>query len=245
MFSKHRNAQKSLQKVAFWSELGPTNQAAILGAVTAPIAAAATQAGVDGLRGMLQSRNKAKAYQNMVSNNPHLKSYDSNTSQMYFNSLHRVNPHLAQDPLAAGSFVHERHMMSTPGREHGGMIAGLGDASKIRGPQARPSPFTDAAAQIAKGVPAAIGAVHADKTMAGMKAQYEGDLAAQKNLVRGLRMRDEPGGSAMSDYNKAQAVSGSGDGRRLTGSYFQNDRSMGPRTNKVASFNKLASTLLG
>lgn len=59
-----------------------------------------------GIDKVLESRNKAKAYKEMLESNPQLRKMDSNRVQAYFNSMYRVSPELAKDPYVAGAWVH-------------------------------------------------------------------------------------------------------------------------------------------
>lgn len=48
---------------------------------------------------------KARAYKNMVNENPSLQHVDPNVTQKAFNTLYRFNPEYAGDPMVAGTFV--------------------------------------------------------------------------------------------------------------------------------------------
>ena len=48
---------------------------------------------------------KARAYKEMVNENPSLQHVDPNVTQKAFNTLYRFNPEYAADPMVAGTFV--------------------------------------------------------------------------------------------------------------------------------------------
>jgi hypothetical protein len=66
--------------------------------------------------------NKSRAYKEMLEVNPHLQGGDAITVQRYFNTLHRMNPGFAEDPIIAGSFVSNQLGLHTPNRPHAGMF---------------------------------------------------------------------------------------------------------------------------
>jgi len=62
------------------------------------------------------SLGKAKAYKDMLDNNPQLgeEDIDARAVQMHFDTLYRFNPEYAQDPLVAGAYVQNAIEMARP-----------------------------------------------------------------------------------------------------------------------------------
>ena len=75
-------------------------------ALAAAVVAGAGAAAVKGYNLIRQKIEKAMAYRDMLENNPHLQNYDAKHVHAAFNTLHKLAPDLASDPLVAGSFVH-------------------------------------------------------------------------------------------------------------------------------------------
>lgn len=73
-------------------------------ALTALGAGAATL-GRHGARAVSDSINKSRSYKAMIQENPQLEQADPNQTEKVFNTLYRLNPHYAKDPLIAGTFV--------------------------------------------------------------------------------------------------------------------------------------------
>jgi len=83
-------------------------QAAIPALITAGAAAIATGAS-KGMGAITERFGKARDYKAMMQVHPGLADKDPGQTQLYYNSLRRMAPSLAKDPLVAGSFV--RNMM--------------------------------------------------------------------------------------------------------------------------------------
>lgn len=74
----------------------------------------ATAAGASALYDkMTAASRKAQAFKTMIGENPHLHDRDPVLVQRYFNTLHNLNPQLAQDPTVAASFVNNMVMTGT------------------------------------------------------------------------------------------------------------------------------------
>ena len=58
-----------------------------------------------GVQELSERYSKPREYQSMINANPTLKKLDSGQVQMVYNSLRRIAPSFAKDPLIAGSFV--------------------------------------------------------------------------------------------------------------------------------------------
>ena len=93
---KEANWMKEVGK----SALGLAGAAAIVG--TANLGMRAVE---DAYRSMSEGREKAKAFSEMLSVHKQLGQEDKRKVQQGFNTLWNFNPHAAQDPLLAGSFV--------------------------------------------------------------------------------------------------------------------------------------------
>lgn len=83
-------------------------QALLPAAITAGAAAIATGAS-KGVGAIQERFGKARDYKAMLQVHPSLADKDPGQTQLYYNSLRRMAPSLAKDPLVAGSFV--RNMM--------------------------------------------------------------------------------------------------------------------------------------
>lgn len=75
---------------------------AVIAAMTAQEAYNAVRSGVGSMR---DSQAKARAYKDMIRNNPQLQEEDARKVHQLFDTLHTFNPQYAQDPLVSGSFV--------------------------------------------------------------------------------------------------------------------------------------------
>ncbi len=89
-----------------------------VGSVAVPIATLMAQGISLAAQKMTEASRKAKAYKQMMQENPHLLSHDQDLVQRYFNTLYRLNPTLAGDPTVAASFVNNQVRMSNPGAPH-------------------------------------------------------------------------------------------------------------------------------
>jgi hypothetical protein len=83
-------------------------QALLPAAITAGAAAIATGAS-KGVGAIQERFGKARDYKAMLQVHPSLQDRDPGQTQLYYNSLRKMAPSLAKDPLVAGSFV--RNMM--------------------------------------------------------------------------------------------------------------------------------------
>lgn len=73
---------------------------------------------------MTEASRKAQAFKGMLSENPHLQAHDQVVVQRYFNTLHNLNPQLANDPTVAASFVNNLVMTGTnPAMPHRDLYA--------------------------------------------------------------------------------------------------------------------------
>ena len=70
-------------------------------------------------REYVDSLGKAKAYKEMVANNPQLseEGIDAKAVQQHFSTLYRFNPEYAKDPLVAGAYVQNAIEMARPNLE--------------------------------------------------------------------------------------------------------------------------------
>jgi hypothetical protein len=121
------------KQAGFWSDLGkafmggvkyetletgkevakhtaPQAIARVLGLGVAPSIAAGGMAGLargasKGVDALIDRFTKARDYKAMLQAHPTLSEADAGTTQMYYNSLRKLSPSLAKDPLVAGSFV--------------------------------------------------------------------------------------------------------------------------------------------
>ena len=100
-------------------------------AAAAPLIGAGVDAGISQVRGMVATRNKAKAYKSMLAENPVLKRRPKD-SQKFFNTLYNANPNLAKDPLVSSSWVHTQMEQQVPGVPHAGVVEGVQSLTKIR-----------------------------------------------------------------------------------------------------------------
>lgn len=87
-------AKQILKSPIFWGMTAP------------PLIGTAIAAAGAGIHNMRESRGKAKAYQEMIRENPSLKNFDAKRTKAYFNSMYGVSPDLAKDPHVAGAWVH-------------------------------------------------------------------------------------------------------------------------------------------
>jgi hypothetical protein len=78
--------------------------------------------GIAAVQKVRDAASKGRAFKDMLDVNPHLQGGDAVTVQRYFNTLYRMNPDFAQDPVVAGSFVANQLSMHTPNRPHSGMF---------------------------------------------------------------------------------------------------------------------------
>jgi hypothetical protein len=89
--------------------------------------------GIAAVSRVRDAANKGRSFKEMLEVNPHLQGGDSITVQRYFNTLHRMNPELASDPIVAGSFVSNQLGLHTPNRPHAGMFDAAKSLSSMRG----------------------------------------------------------------------------------------------------------------
>lgn len=85
-----------------------------------------------GISGIANARNKAKAYKNLLDENPDLQEYSSRDTQRLYNTLHRTAPELAEDPIVAGTWIRQQFSSHMPDAPFGGVIKGVQDAASIR-----------------------------------------------------------------------------------------------------------------
>jgi len=106
-YSKHALMGASMEKTAFSFEgLKPiltSTPVMTAGAMLALEAGSgALSSGVSKLKNMYE---RHQSYKGMLELAPGLRQQDQGTVKRYFNSLHRLNPHLMNDPLVAGGIV--------------------------------------------------------------------------------------------------------------------------------------------
>lgn len=122
MYSKHASAVPFIDRVASPGARAVAGEALWKGmqiaAVGLPLVTA-TAAGVAGvMEKMTAASRKAQAYKGMLGENPHLQDKDQVLVQKYFNTLHNLNPGLANDPTVAASFVNNMVMTNNPATPH-------------------------------------------------------------------------------------------------------------------------------
>lgn len=132
--SKHRAAQPYLgtvEKTADFFGPGDGRRALELGksllevgSVAVPIATVMAQGISMAAQKMTEASRKATAYKSMLQENPHLsdQTVDPVLTQRYFNTLYRLNPELATDPMVAASFVNNMVRTNNPSMPHAGLF---------------------------------------------------------------------------------------------------------------------------
>lgn len=102
--------------------MSPVQQAALMAAPM--VVGKAIDLGIAAVQKVRDAANKSRSYREMLEVNPHLHTEDAVQVQRYFNTMHRLNPDFASDPIVAGSFIANQLSMSTPHRPHAGMFEG-------------------------------------------------------------------------------------------------------------------------
>lgn len=102
-----------------------------------PVAMLAGHVGSGIAKKVMLAANKGRAYKAMLQENPALQRANSEDSMKYFNTLYRMNPELAQDPVVAASFVGNQIAISNPSAPHTGMYEA---AMRMQGARSGGSP---------------------------------------------------------------------------------------------------------
>ena len=101
---------EALKKLAYNAFLKDVGKNVVIGLATA-LAAGAVTAGMGKAKQIFSDAKKPRemetGFQSMMQAAPHLRSVDENKARGAFRTLHTFNPHYAQDPLVAGTFVQQ------------------------------------------------------------------------------------------------------------------------------------------
>lgn len=133
--------QDGLEKEAgFWGDLLDTGKKSLptlvaQGALMAatPFAMMGAFEGYDAIKGAIQ---KSRGFKKMVDANPELQDVPADRLKLMYNSVYHTSPHVAVDPLAAGSVV--GHMAAYGGKVDPKTIAELASTEQRAGAQMSP-----------------------------------------------------------------------------------------------------------
>lgn len=184
-YSKNAAVAPALTKVATWYK-----DPLFAGAVASAAVPFLLEKGWSGAQKLMSSREKARAFKETLSENPHLKDFDSKNTQRYYNTLWRTNPEMARDPIVAGSFIRNQHELSDPTRPHAGVIPGVEQAAKIRESVMKGRPKRPDFTPMARVVHEGIQSEHRARTalMQGIEARArQREEAERQKALPGLR----------------------------------------------------------
>jgi hypothetical protein len=163
---------------------------AVIAAVAAPAAGAAVNAASYGIRRLLDSRKKTRAYKDMLQANRHLRDKPATQSQQYFNTLWRTSPDMAKDPIVAGAFVFGQHGQNDRMFPHAGILPGIQSAAKTqsdlataRGRKTRPN-FGQPAQAIVGGIGTAMSSRNAFAAQEKLIENKEQELLKRTRAVQ-------------------------------------------------------------
>lgn len=93
--------------------LSPATQSALtMGAITAGTTALAAVGAAQlqqGIQSAADAVSRSLAYKRMLNGNPELRKMDGKKTRRYFDTMYRMAPEVARDPLASGSWVRSVH----------------------------------------------------------------------------------------------------------------------------------------
>jgi len=145
LISKHASAREYVGVVAKTSALvGPGDLQHLKGLgrtmmevapIAVPLATLAAQGIGAVISKMTEATRKADAYKTMMAQNPHLHDRNAEDVQRYFNTLHRLNPELANDPTVAASFVNNMATMNNPTNPHAALFEQARQLSALKRPE--------------------------------------------------------------------------------------------------------------
>jgi hypothetical protein len=174
----------TISKHAIWKSIGGALKNPWVQAVGVPAIGLGVDAAARGMGKLLDVRHKGKAYKKMITNHPHLKKMPEPDTRKYFNTLYRVDPASARDPLVAGAWVNQQHSQHVPGHPHAGVLAGVSDIARIRSQLTPPHRGLGPATEIAMKIGPAL--ARASETSQEL-AETKKDLKREKFLSMARR----------------------------------------------------------